>query len=209
MYKAPVKRSYLSSPTDVNWSRYFRDNHELCVNIIPQRGCSAYVSPCNWRFFIVYFSYVVRKVRAELQRRECWSEVETENDTALSPALPSSFSFSFQVLLSRGCISYFTKHERKNNNNKKPLATHRKLCICLGVSNKVREGIERVQYFKRKGNVTTMLKQSLQEVKPTWHIKTTYNMRTRQMVSTSTVNNTFKKNMLKQSWICLTEAFFK
>ena len=32
---------------------------------------------------------------------------------------------------------------------------------------KVREGIERVQYFKSKGNVTTKLKQSLREVKPT------------------------------------------
>ena len=32
---------------------------------------------------------------------------------------------------------------------------------------KVREGIERVQYFKSKENVTTMLKQSLREVKPT------------------------------------------
>ena len=74
---------------------------------------------------------------------------------------------------------------------------------------KVGEGIERVQYFKSKGNVATMLKQSLQEIKPTWHIKTTYNMRRRQMVSTSTVNNTFKKNMLKQSWICLTEAFIE
>ena len=74
---------------------------------------------------------------------------------------------------------------------------------------KVREGIERRQYFKSKGNVAAMMKQSLQEIKPTWRIKTTFNMRRRQMVSTSTVNNTFKKNMREQSWICLTEAFFK
>ena len=35
---------------------------------------------------------------------------------------------------------------------------------------KVREGIERVQYFKSKENVATMLKQSLQEIKSTWQI---------------------------------------
>ena len=35
---------------------------------------------------------------------------------------------------------------------------------------KVGEGIERVQYFKSKENVATMLKQSLKEIKSTWHI---------------------------------------
>ena len=35
---------------------------------------------------------------------------------------------------------------------------------------KVREGIERVQYFKSKENVATMLKQSVKEIKSTWHI---------------------------------------
>ena len=78
-----------------------------------------------------------------------------------------------------------TKHKRKYTTTK-----NRQL-------RKLREGIERVQYFESKGNVATMLKQSLQEIKPTGHIKTTFNMRRRQIVSTSTVNNTLKR-------ICIT-----
>ena len=87
-------------------------------------------------FFCVYFSYVVRKVRAELQRRECWSKVETENDTALSPH-PSLIVFFFvlgSAFARLYLLLYETQNTRENTQQKTPCQL-RKLCICLGVSN--------------------------------------------------------------------------
>ena len=71
MYKAPVKRPYLSSPTmsiDLDISATIMNyvlisSHNVDVALMLARVTGG--------FLIVYFSYVDRKVRAELQRREC------------------------------------------------------------------------------------------------------------------------------------------
>ena len=81
--------------------------------------------------------------------------------------------FCFRAVLS--LILRNTKHERKYTTTKKT-ASYASYAYVWACPIKMRERIERVQYFKSKGNVATMLKQSLQEIKPTWHIKTTYNI---------------------------------
>ena len=66
-----MKRSYLSSPTmsiDLDISAIIMNyvlisSHNVDVARMLARVAGGY--------FCVYFSYVVRKVRAELQRREC------------------------------------------------------------------------------------------------------------------------------------------
>lgn len=109
----------------------------------------------------------------------------------LPSPLPHRFLFSLFFVLGSAfarlsLLLYETRNTKENTQQQK----NRQL-------RKLREGIERVQYFESKGNVATMLKQSLQEIKPTGHIKTKSNMRRRQIVSTSTVNNTLKR-------ICIT-----
>ena len=72
-----------------------------------------------------------------------------------------------------------------------------------------------VQWRWEKGSNGFSISKARKMLRPCWNKvyrksnRLDISMRRPQMVSTSTVNNTFKKNMLKQSWICLTEAFFE
>ena len=109
-----MKRSYLSSPTmsiDLDISAIIMNyvlissSHNVDVARMLARVAGGF-------FLCVYFSYVVRKVRAELQRRECWSKIETENDTALSPH-PSLIVFFF-VLGSTFARLYLLLYETQN-----------------------------------------------------------------------------------------------
>ena len=93
MYKAPVKRSYLSSPT-------------MSVDLD--------IPPTNMNYVLIFA----------------------------------------QLYL----LLYETQKEKTQQ---------KKLAYVWACQIKVGEGIERVQYFKSKGNVVTMLKQSSQEIKPT------------------------------------------
>lgn len=61
------------------------------------------------------------------------------------------------------------KHKGKYTTKKTPVS-YASYAYVWACPMKMREGIERVQYFKSKENVVTMLKQSLKEIKSTWHI---------------------------------------
>ena len=157
-------------------------------------------------FFCLYFSYVVRKVRAELQRRECWSKVETEKDTALSPH-PSLIVFFFvlgSAFARLYLLLYETQNSKENTQQKNPPSVSQAMHM-----------FGRVQWRWEKGSNGFSISKARKMLGPCLNKvyrksnRLDISMRRHQMVSTSTVNNTFKKNMLKQSWICLTEAFFK
>ena len=62
----------------------------------------------------------------------------------------------------RAVVSLTLRNTKRKNTTKKAMRPYVWACPI-----KVREGIERRQYFKSKGNVATMLKQSLQEIKST------------------------------------------
>ena len=130
-------------PYHVNWSRYFRDNHELCVNIIAQRGCSAYVSPRSWRFFFFFGVFFLRGSQSNnwvTATRMLKRGRNRKRHRPLPSPLPHRFlfrpRFCFRAVVSLTLRN--TKHKRKTQQQQqqKPPATHRKLCICLGVSNK-------------------------------------------------------------------------
>ena len=152
MYKGPVKRSYLSSPTmsiDLDISAtimnyVFISSQNVDVARMLARAAGG--------FFCLYFSYVVRKVRAELQRREWWSKVETENDTALSPH-PSLIVFFFvlgSAFAQLYLLLYETQNTRENTQQKTPRQL-RKLCICLGVSNEGERRDRTGSVFQKQG----------------------------------------------------------
>ena len=62
-------------------------------------------------------------------------------------------------------LLYETQNKKTQQQQKTPATQAMNMFWACPI--KVREGIERVQYFRSKGNVATMLKQSLQEFKPT------------------------------------------